>query len=100
MKHLTFTLLLGGLLIFTSCGWSDSQKQAAKTAIGDGFDNGLESTGAKVDPKVREAWLDCVIEKGSEKYSFDEFNEAGSKLNQLQEECAKEVGLYDAITME
>lgn len=99
MKYLTFTLLFGGLFFITSCGWSDNQKEAARKSIDEGFESGLESSGAQVDPKVKEAWLDCVIEKASEKYSFDEFTAATDKIEKLQEECAEEVGLFDAVSV-
>lgn len=99
-KLIAFTFLFSGLLIVSSCGWSDNQKQAAKSTMNEGFEQGLASTGAKVDKKVKESWLDCVIEKGSKKWTFDEFSKGGPELEKIQEECAQEVGLYDAITVE
>jgi hypothetical protein len=102
MKHLTFTLLLGGTLLLASCGgWSSNQKEAARKSMGDGFSQGIEKSGATVDPKVKEAWLDCVIEKAAEKMTFDEFTKSvGPELEKLQEECAKEVNLAAAIEVE
>ena len=97
---ITFTLLFSGILILSSCGWSSNQTEAAKKSIDEGFETGLASTGAKVDQKVKEKWVDCVIEKGSKKWTFDEFSKAGPELEKIQEECAQEVGLYDAITAE
>lgn len=100
MKSLfTFAILVSGLLTVSSCGgWSSNQTEAAKKSIDEGFETGLASTGAKVDQKVKEAWVDCVIEKGSKKWTFDEFTQAGPELEKIQEECAEEIGLYDAIT--
>ncbi len=100
MKYLVFTLLISSAFLFTSCGWTDNQREAARKSIGDGFTEGLESSGATVDPKVKEAWLDCVMEKATEKYSFDELTNTPSGLDAIQDKCAKEVGLYDAITIE
>ncbi|GAB5417994.1 MAG: hypothetical protein Crog4KO_14470 [Crocinitomicaceae bacterium] len=100
MKYLAFTLLLTGTFLFTACGWTENQREAARKSIGDGFTEGLESSGATVDPKVKEAWLDCVMEKATEKWTFDELTEAPSGLDAIQDKCAKEVGLYDAITVE
>lgn len=102
MKLILLTLISSGLLLVSSCagGWSSNQTEAARTSIGDGFDSGLATTGAKVDPKVKEAWVDCIIDKASTKWSFDEFAKAGSELEKIQEECATEVNLEDAITVE
>lgn len=97
MKYLAFTLLLSGLLLFSSCGWTDSQREAARESISDGFTEGLESSGATVDPKVKEAWLDCVMEKATAKWTFDQLKEAPDGLDAIQEKCANDVGLYDAI---
>lgn len=101
MKIILLTLLSSGLLLVSSCGgWSSNQKEVARTSIGDGFEKGLASNGAKVDPKVKEAWLDCVIEKSSKKWSFDDFSKGGSELEKIQEDCATEVNLEDGITVE
>lgn len=99
MKLITTTLLLSGLFIIASCGWSGNQKKAARDTIGEGFDQGLEMNGAKVDPKVREAWLDCVIDKASEKWTFEEFQEHIGDLREIQEACAKDVNLDGAMSL-
>lgn len=100
MKYLAYSLLVSSALVLVSCGWTDSQKEAARKSIGDGFSEGLENSGATVDPKVKEVWLDCVMEKATEKWTFDELAESPDGLETLQADCAKEVGLYDAITVE
>lgn len=87
-------------MVLASCGWSENQKEAARTSIGDGFTEGLTSTGAVVDDKVKEEWVNCVIDKASEKWTFDEFCLLEAELVELQEECAEEVGLLDAVTAE
>ena len=99
MKYVTYTLLFAAILFLTACGWTDNQREAARKSIGDGFTEGLESQGATVDPKVKEAWLDCVMEKATEKWTFDELTEPPAELDALQEKCAQEVGLYEAITV-
>jgi hypothetical protein len=99
MKYLTYTLLLSIALLFASCGWTDNQREAARKSIGDGFSQGLASGGMSVDPKVKDAWLDCVMEKATEKWTFDELSEAPSGLQELQDDCAKEVNLYEAMSV-
>ena len=97
MKYLVCSLLLFSALLFASCGWTENQREAARKSIGDGFSEGLESSGERVDPKVKEAWLDCVMEKVTEKWTFDELTESPEGLGEIQDECAKEIGLADAI---
>lgn len=99
MKYLTLTLLLGTFL-FSSCGWTDNQRKAARKSIGDGFSEGLEASGESVDPKTKEAWLDCVMDKVTERWTFDELTEVPEGLDELQNKCAQEVGLYDAISIQ
>ena len=99
MKYLTYTLLITGTLLFTACGWSDNQKEAARKAIDEGFTEGLEGTGQSIDPKVKEAWLDCVMEKVVDKWSFDEITENPELMDKVQHDCAKEVGLYEAVEL-
>lgn len=97
------TILIGAIACFSilsSCGWSENQKQAARTSIGDGFTQGLESSGATVDEKVKDAWVNCIVDKAAEKWTFDEFSEAGSELEAIHEKCSEEVGLMDAIIAE
>lgn len=97
MKYLTYALLITGTLLFTACGWSEKQIQAERESIDKGFTEGLEGTGQTVDPKVKEAWLDCVMEKVVEKWSFDEITEKPELMDKVQHDCAKEVGLYEAV---
>lgn len=97
MKYLTYTLLFSVALLFASCGWTDNQREATRKSMSDGMSQGLESSGASVDPKVKEAWLDCVMEKVTEKWTFDEISEVPAGLQELQDDCAKEVGLYESI---
>jgi hypothetical protein len=97
MKYLTYSLVLATSLLLTSCGWTDNQREAARKSMSNGMTQGLEPSGTSVEPKVKEAWLDCVMEKATEKWSFDELSEGPEGLDALQDECAKEVGLYDAI---
>lgn len=99
MKKFNLAILSICLILFSSCGWSENQKQAARETIGDGFSSGLEISGSTVDEKVKDDWVNCVIDKASDKYTFDEFSKGGPALEAIQEECANEVGLYDAITM-
>lgn len=100
MKYTTLFTVIACLTILASCGWSENQKSAARTSIGDGFTKGLSSSGSTVDEKVKDAWVDCIIDKASEKMTFDEFSAGGTELKALQDECAEEVGLMDAITVE
>jgi len=90
-------ILVSGVFLFTACGWSANQEEATRKAIGNGFTQGLEGNGQTVAPKVKEAWLDCVMEKVTAKWTFDEVTENPSLMDDIQDECAKEVGLYDAI---
>lgn len=87
----------------TSCGWSDNQKDGIKISMRDGFMKGLSNSGATIDEGVREEWLDCTVEKITKRWgSFDEFkkNQTHPDVNKFQEECAQEVGLEDAITVQ
>lgn len=97
MKYLTYSLIIATALLFTSCGWSENQKEAARKAIDEGFSQGLNGTGQTVDPKVKEAWLDCVMEKVVEQWTFDEITEKPELMDKVQHDCADEVGLYEAI---
>lgn len=99
MKYLTFTIVLATILLLTACGWSDNQRSAARKAIDQGFSEGIEGSGGKVDPAVKEAWLDCVMEKVTAKWSFDEITKNPELMDEVQNECAKEVNLYDAVTV-
>lgn len=97
MKLLTQIILISGVFLFAACGWSDNQKEATRKAIGDRFTQGLEGNGQTVSPKVKEAWLDCVMEKVTDEWTFDEVTDNPNLMDGIQDECAKDVGLYDAI---
>ena len=90
-------ILVSGVFLLTACGWSANQEEATRKAISDGFTQGLEGNGQTVAPKVKEAWLDCVMEKVTAEWTFDEVTENPNLMDDVQDECAKEVGLYDAI---
>ncbi|XOV67537.1 MAG: hypothetical protein ACFHU9_18135 [Fluviicola sp.] len=97
MKFLKCTFLVSTLLLMTACGWSDKQVQTERKALDEGFMKGIEGSGQTVDPKVKEAWLDCVMEKVVEKWSFDEVTEKPALMDKIKHDCAKEVGLYEAV---
>ncbi|MDB3907678.1 hypothetical protein OAK35_01185 [Crocinitomicaceae bacterium] len=97
MKYFTYTLLISGVLLFASCGWSDKQIETERNLLDKGFMQGIEGSGQTVDPEVKEAWLDCVMEKVVEKWSFDEVTEKPELMDEVQHDCAKEVGLYEAV---
>lgn len=98
MKTTNIIIIAISLMSLTACGWSENQKESARNSIGDGFSTGLSNTGATVDEKVKEEWVNCVVDKASEKFTFDEFTKNMQIVESIQEECANEVGLYDAIT--
>lgn len=100
MKYLTFTLVLIGALSLTACGWSENQKKAARKSIDEGFTQGFDGSGVSVDPKVKEAWLDCVMDKIIDRWTFDEITEKPKLMDGVRDECANEVGLYDALEVQ
>ena len=105
MKHLTDSLLFAGALILASCsgsetGWLINKKKPLKLLLEMDSQESLIKREKRLTLKVKEAWVDCIIDKASEKFKFDEFSKGGENLLKLQEECAEEVGLDEAITME